>query len=127
MIFENPFVAGFSALPMITGGKSRAVNAENPRGEKGRGGMASSGLGPSRKGSPCLGEIKPGETATLAEIDGPGVIQHIWITVTDKPVMQTVLSCVTWYCGCTGTEKRHPRWRVRWATFSAVASGGDAW
>ena len=84
MIFENPFVAGFSALPMITGGKSRAVNAENPRGEKGRGGMASSGLGPSRKGSPCLGEIKPGETATLAEIDGPGVIQHIWITVTDK-------------------------------------------
>ena len=40
MIFENPFVAGFSALPMITGGKSRAVNAENPRGEKGRGGMA---------------------------------------------------------------------------------------
>ena len=71
MIFENPFVAGFSALPMITGGKSRAVNAENPRGEKGRGGMASSGLGPSRKGSPCLGEIKPGETATLAEIDGP--------------------------------------------------------
>ena len=34
MIFENPFVAGFSALPMITGGKSRAVNAENPRGRK---------------------------------------------------------------------------------------------
>ena len=30
--------------------KSRAVTAENPKGEKGRGGMAASNLGPARKG-----------------------------------------------------------------------------
>ena len=60
MIFENPFVAGFSALPMITGGKSRAVNVENPRGGKGRGGMASSGLGPSEKTLPVLGRSSRG-------------------------------------------------------------------
>lgn len=46
--------------------------------------MAASDLGPSRKGSPCIPGLEPGETVTLAEIDGPGVIQHIWITVTDR-------------------------------------------
>lgn len=81
---SNIFSAGLGALPFMSGGRSRAVNAENPYGEKGKGGMKASALGPSRKGSPCLGEIKPGETALLMDIDGPGVIQHIWMTVTDK-------------------------------------------
>lgn len=82
----NDFIysGGLSMLPRITGGKSRAVNAENPHGEKGKGGMAASRLGPSRKGAPCLPEIKPGETAVLMDLAGPGVIQHIWMTVTDK-------------------------------------------
>lgn len=78
------FGFGWDSLALLTGGQSRAINGENPRGEKGRGGMASSGLGPSRKGSPCLGEIQPGETALLGEIEGSGVISHIWITVTDR-------------------------------------------
>ena len=38
----------------IRRGKSRAINAENPTGEKGRGGMASSNLGKSRKGKMCI-------------------------------------------------------------------------
>ena len=70
-------------LPMLTGGRSRAINAENPRGEKGGGGTAASFLGPSRKGSPCL-YLHAGETATLADIHDTGVITHIWITVTDR-------------------------------------------
>lgn len=78
------YSGGLGMLPLITGGKSRAVNAENPHGEKGRGGMAASKLGSSRKGAPCLSEIQPGETAVLMDIAGPGVIQHIWVTVTDK-------------------------------------------
>ena len=65
-------------------GQSRAINAENPTGEKGKGGMAASHLGPSRKGSPCLHDIASGETVTLAEIEGPGVINHIWVTVADR-------------------------------------------
>ena len=64
--------------------RSRSINAENPTGEKGRGGMAVSPLGPSRKGSPCLTDIHPGDTVTLCEMDGPGFITHIWITVTNK-------------------------------------------
>ena len=33
--------------------------------------MAASELGPSRKGSPCLRNIKSGDIVTLAEIQGP--------------------------------------------------------
>ena len=49
-------------------GRSRAINAENPTGEKGKGGIAASHLGPSRKGSPCLKNIMPNETVVLAEM-----------------------------------------------------------
>lgn len=69
---------------ILSNGQSRAINAENPTGEKGRGGMAASVLGASRKGAPCIPEIKLGETKVLAEIQGTGVIRHIWMTVTDK-------------------------------------------
>ncbi len=69
---------------VLTGGRSRAINAENPTGEKGMGGRAASALGPSRKGSPCIPEIKAGETAVLADIRGTGIINHIWMTVTDR-------------------------------------------
>lgn len=80
-----PVIGGeLGLLPLAQRGKSRAVNAENPTGAKGQGGMAASPLGPSRKGSPCLKDIKSGETVTLGEIEGAGIIRHMWITVTDK-------------------------------------------
>ena len=60
-IFQN-------ILPYGVFGKSRAINAENPTGEKGKGGMASSNLGKGRKGSPCLKNIEPGSTTVLADI-----------------------------------------------------------
>ena len=78
------FDIGLSSLPFQMIGKSRAITAENPNGEKGAGGTASSNLGPSRKGSPCIGWLEPGDTVTLAEIKGCGIIRHIWCTVTDK-------------------------------------------
>ena len=80
----NEFGGTLSNLALAKHRKSRAINAENPRGEKGKGGMAASDLGPSRKGSPCLNDIASGQTVTLAEIEGPGAINHIWITVDAK-------------------------------------------
>lgn len=75
---------GLSDLTTAKRGRSRSVNAENPTGEKGKGGMAPSNLGPSRKGSPCLRNLASGSVTTLADIKGPGVINHIWITVADQ-------------------------------------------
>lgn len=64
--------------------KSRSINWENRNGEKGAGCKAASALGPSRKGSPCIGRIEAGETVSLMDIDGCGQITHIWCTVTDE-------------------------------------------
>lgn len=71
-------------LPILQNASSRAINAENPTGAKGGGGKAASHLGVGRKGSPCLRHIPSGETVVLGEIDGCGVITHMWMTVTDQ-------------------------------------------
>jgi hypothetical protein len=78
------FDCGLQNIFRLKNGQSRSINWENRNGEKGKGGMASSDLGPSRKGSPCIPKIEAGETVTLGKIQGEGVIQHIWITVTDR-------------------------------------------
>ena len=69
---------------MRTPGRTRCINAENPDGGKGRAAMAASALGPSRKGSPCISTVRSGESVTLMDVEGPGVIRHIWMTVTDR-------------------------------------------
>ena len=57
--------------------KSRAITAENKSGRKGRGGKERDG----RKGMPCLRQFKKDQVYTFANIKGPGMIRHIWITV----------------------------------------------
>lgn len=59
---------------------SRACTFENPTGARGAGGTAAKG----RKGRP-LKELEPGETVTLADVDGPGVVRHIWMTFPPAP------------------------------------------
>jgi len=69
--------------------RSFSISPENLTGEKGKGGMAVNGtaakaardLGQGWKENPFV-VIKPGETFTLAEITGPGAIEHIWMTPT---------------------------------------------
>lgn len=57
--------------------QSRAITMENRDGAKGAGGKANDG----RKGAPCLWNLEKDQVFTFAEIDGPGCIRHIWITV----------------------------------------------
>ena len=72
------------AIAITAPGRTRCVNAENPTGGKGVAATAASVLGPSRKGSPCIQTVKAGESVTLMDVSGPGVIRHIWMTVTDR-------------------------------------------
>ena len=89
-------MAGFNGLGLHLGNISRLSNArtrsispENFTGEKGKGGMAIQGtgqdcardLGQGWKISPSI-PIEPGETRQLANIDGAGAIQQIWMTPT---------------------------------------------
>ncbi len=76
-------------LSRLSHAKTRSISPENFTGEKGKGGMATEGtgagaardLGQGWKVSPSI-IIKPGETFELANIEGPGAIQHIWMTPT---------------------------------------------
>ena len=84
-------------LSRLSNAKTRSISPENLTGEKGRGGMAkpedkdkpntanasnaARDLGQGWKVNPFV-RIKPGETFTMAEIEGPGAIQHIWMTPT---------------------------------------------
>lgn len=77
-------ISGISALSDV---QTRSISAENPTGEPGQGGRRTEGtgahaardLGLGWKVSPSI-EIGPGETATLADIAGPGCVTHIWLT-----------------------------------------------
>ena len=76
-------------LYQLRNSESRSISPENFSGAKGRGGMATGGtgahaardLGVGWKLSPSI-SIAAGETFTLADIEGPGAIQHIWMTPT---------------------------------------------
>src|SRR5690349_4552051 len=78
-----------SNLYRLSDAKSRSISPENFSGEKGKGGMATTGtgsgasrdLGQGWKVSPSI-VIKSKTTYTIAEIDGSGSIQHIWMTPT---------------------------------------------
>lgn len=85
----NGIDANMSNIFRLSDAKTRSISPENFNGEKGKGGMATKGTGegPSRdlgqgwKVSPSV-VIKTKTTYTVAEIDGPGSIQHIWMTPT---------------------------------------------
>jgi len=84
-------------LYRLSDAKTRSISPENYTGEKGKGGMAdlkdrdqrnvanaanaARDLGQGWKLNPFI-RINSGETFTLAEIEGPGAIQHIWMTPT---------------------------------------------
>lgn len=78
---------GLSNLSLLSSAKTRSISPENFAGEKGKGGMATEGtgakcardLGQGWKVSPSV-IIRSGSIFTLGEIEGPGVIQHIWLT-----------------------------------------------
>ena len=72
-------------LSRLSSARTRSLSAENPTGEKGKGGMSveGTGAGPARelgqgwKVSPSV-NIEAGETFTLADIDEPGAVQSMW-------------------------------------------------
>jgi hypothetical protein len=76
-------------LARLSHAQTRSISPENFTGEKGRGGMATEGtnasaardLGRGWKVSPSV-DIQAGKTFTLAEIQGSGAIQQIWMTPT---------------------------------------------
>ncbi len=91
------FVNSLGSLPCLSSGQTLSISAENPKGEKGRGGRAipdsdspASQLGRGWKVRPSI-SLEPGRTVDLAEINHAGVIQHIWMTVDPKAYWSCIL------------------------------------
>ncbi len=92
------FQMGLGGLPLISDAESRSISAENPTGERGGGARAPSPQSPHP--AQRLGEgwkvrpyvtLPPGETVVLADIEGPGIINHIWITLAQTGYRDCVL------------------------------------
>jgi hypothetical protein len=85
----NGLGVGMDNLYRLSKARTRSISPENVNGEKGKGGMdkegvaaeSAKGLGQGWKISPYI-VIDAGKTRALAEITGPGAVQHIWLTPT---------------------------------------------
>ena len=109
-----------SALCQLSDIKSRSISPENYTGAPGKGGMcppeqgiashASKDLGIGWKVNPCV-RIDPKSTFEIADIDGPGMIRHIWLTPRGAGGTRS--------CASTGTARRIRPLNVRWGISSA--------
>lgn len=84
----NGLGMGLHNISRLSDAKTRSISAENFTGEKGKGGMATTGnnencareMGVGWKISPCI-TLPANSAVTIAEIEGPGAIQQIWLTL----------------------------------------------
>ena len=88
---------GLGDLALLSDARTRSISAENPYGEAGGGARempgpheAASALGKGWKVRPCI-TLPRHSTTALADIEGPGTITHIWITVDPKAYRDCVL------------------------------------
>lgn len=87
----NPLEVNMNNLFRLSDAKTYSISPENPTGKPGMGGRATleegvhghqaRELGVGWKVNPFVW-IEPGQTHTLADIEGPGAVQHIWMTPT---------------------------------------------
>ncbi len=85
-------------LSRLSAARSRSISPENFTGAKGEGGMsvdgpaagAARGLGQGWKVSPYI-LVEPGATVELADIEGSGAIQQIWMTLARGRWRHTIL------------------------------------
>lgn len=95
-------IGDMTSLSKLRNIKTRSISPENFSGEKGEGGQAVEGtgascardLGKGWKISPSV-KIAPGEIFTMAEMDGPGMIKHIWVT-TSSTQNRTLVFRIYW-------------------------------
>jgi len=104
---------GLFGISQLSDAQTRSITAENVYGEKGKGGMAelsetpqpevekigqrwdgpnscARALGRTWKVRPCITLPKESVT-TLMDVDGPGTIQHIWITTAPEGYRDLIL------------------------------------
>ena len=91
MHHSNPLGGGLSDLALLTNAQSRSLSPENRNGAPGGGALCPLEQGSAREAARELGAgwkvnpfvvIKAGTTYEIGDIEGPGTIDHIWMTPT---------------------------------------------
>jgi hypothetical protein len=87
-------------LTVLSEARTFSISAENPTGAPGRGGRAERGehetawasreLPVGWKKSPCI-DLPGRSRRSFVDVEGPGIIQHIWITVLPEHLRSLVL------------------------------------
>jgi hypothetical protein len=85
-----PTVPGLQSLFLLSDAETRSISPENLSGQRAMGGrteledgsakVAAAELGKGWKVNPYI-VVEPGESITLGAADGPGIINHIWMTI----------------------------------------------
>lgn len=87
----NGLSSTLNDITLLSNAKSRSISPENLTGEPGKGGMATLENGTASFAARDLGQgwkvnpfihVKSKEKFVMADIEGPGAIQHIWLTPT---------------------------------------------
>lgn len=89
----NGFLNGLFDLTRLSNATTFSLSPENLNGEKGKGGMCELADGNAKRAAATLGKgwkvnpyiiIPAGETFTIADVAGSGIINQIWMTPTGK-------------------------------------------
>ncbi len=129
-------VAGQSAagarvdeLYRLSDAESRSISPENLTGEKGGGsrtplakgsaGVQATDLGVGWKVNPFI-EIPPGGRVVLGEAAGPGIINHIWMTIGGKGTFRAMILRIYW------DDETTPSVEVPMGDFFASAFGKES-
>ncbi|MEN8192630.1 MAG: glycoside hydrolase family 172 protein [Bacteroidota bacterium] len=116
-------------LYRLSNGKTRSISPENYTGEKGKGGMATLEEGTSRIAAREYGQgwkvnpwvpLESGEEITIADIEGEGAVQHIWMTLDGKDYRLNILR-IYW------DDETEPSVEVPVGDFFASGWGKDCW
>lgn len=123
----NGLNMGMGSLYRLSDAQTRSISPENYTGEKGKGGMceladgfagnAARELGRGWKVNPFI-RIPAGESFTIADVEGPGCIQHIWLTPTGAGA--------TPFCAFTGITGSSLLWNAPSVTSSPAAGTNSA-
>ena len=113
----NPFSLG--EFPRLRKLESRCISPENPTGAKGKAAQARGGW----KGSPFIRPFLEGDTATIADIEGPGMIRHIWVYLMGKSITEDYEVCRNAILRCYWDDQEHPSVEVPMGDFFGVAHG----
>ncbi len=109
-----------TAIPKLNNLESRCISPENPTGGKGRGAQAGGGW----KGSPFVRPFNRDTLVTMADIEGPGMIRHVWLALgSEKGEKDDYELCRNLILRCHWDGQSHPSVECPVGDFFGIAHG----